>query len=151
MNTVVVVQSRPRHHVFELFLATSRSMSWAPLASCAFVSLVITTIVRYGSEPSQALTGAGLVAALVAAGVATYTISERRGERAGEVGALFTFGWFVSGRVVPDWPLLDEVVFAWRDRPWVVIAVAGLVTFAVGRQRRWPPRRSSVSPRGHLF
>ena len=76
-------------------------------------------------------------------GVAVYSLIQKRTDRADEVAALATFGWFISPRMIPDRLKLDLITFAWRDRPWLVIATALVVTVVHQKEWQWRPRRKS--------
>ncbi len=71
-------------------------------------------------------------------GVAVYSLIQKRTDRADEVAALATFGWFISPRMIPDRFKLDLITSAWHDQPWLVIAAALVVT--VGHQWEWQRR-----------
>lgn len=76
-------------------------------------------------------------------GVAVYSLVQKRTDRADEVTALATFGWFISSRMIADRFKLDLITFAWRDRPWLVIVAALVVTVLHQWEWRWRPRRKS--------
>lgn len=75
--------------------------------------------------------------ALFSFGVVVHSLIQSRTERADEVAALATFGWFVSGRLVPDHLSPNLITFAWRDQPWLVIAIAFIFTAVHQKERRW--------------
>ena len=79
--------------------------------------------------------------ALFSFGVAVHSLIQRRTDRADEVAAAATFGWFVSGRMVPERFLPESITFAWRDQPWFVITAAVAVTVVLQKEKRWRPRR----------
>ena len=76
-------------------------------------------------------------------GVAVHSLIQKRTDRVDEVAALATFGWFISPRIVPDRLNLDLITFAWRDRPWLVIVIALVVTVVQQKERRWRASRKS--------
>lgn len=79
--------------------------------------------------------------ALFSFGVAVHSLIQKRTDRADEVAALATFGWFVSPRMIPDRFKLDLITFAWRDRPWLVFAATLVVTVVHQKEWRWRARR----------
>ena len=81
--------------------------------------------------------------ALFSFGVAVHSFIQPRTDRADEVAAVATFGWFVSPRMIPDRFNLDLITFAWRDRPWLVIVIALVVTVVQQKERRWRAGRKS--------
>lgn len=112
------------------------------LAAIALWARLIASVARLNvatlGPPSTVVAG---TFALFSFGAAIHALIQSRTDRADELAAIATFGWFVSGRMVPERFFPESITFAWRDRPWLVIAAAVAVVVFQQKEKQWRSRR----------